>query len=119
MTLALRSTQLTVRSDVSGSLNKVVMWEKNSGAEPGYQLIVPHPPFPLPVRSQSSETVGWIIQRWSDVSWLAQSHAKEGVFWPRPHEWGLNDGMNEVGKELATACNPDITEGLKSLLFFF
>ena len=27
--------------------------------------------------------------------------------------------VNEVGKELATACNPDINEGLKRLFFFF
>ena len=118
MTLALRSTQLTVRSDGSGSLNKMVSDKKILLLTPAIQ---PHPPSPCTLDRDryTSETAGWIIQRWSDVSWLAESHAKEGVFWPTPYEWSLNDGMNGVGKELATACNPDINEGLKRLLFSF
>ena len=58
MTLALRSTQLTVRSDVSGSLNKMVMWEKNSAADPGYTAPNLHFPSPLDRDRHTSETVG-------------------------------------------------------------
>ena len=40
----LRSTQLTVLSDVSGSLNKMVMSEKNYAADPGYTVPPSLPP---------------------------------------------------------------------------
>ena len=63
MTLALRSTQLAVRSDVSGSLNKMVMWEKNYAANPDYTTPTLPSPSPLDRDRHSSETVGWIIQR--------------------------------------------------------
>ena len=63
MSLALRSTQLTVRSDVSGSLNKMVMWEKNYAADPGYTAPTLPSPSPLDRDRHTSETVGWIIQR--------------------------------------------------------
>ena len=63
MALALRSTQLTVRSDVSGTLNKMVMWEKNYAADTGYTAPTLPAPSPLDRDRHTSETVGWIIQR--------------------------------------------------------
>ena len=63
MTLALRSTQLTVRSYVSGTLNKMVMWEKKSAADPCYTTPTLPSTSPLDRDRRTSETVGRIFQR--------------------------------------------------------
>jgi len=103
MTLALRSTQFTVRSDVSGSLNKMVVWEKNYAVDPGYTT---HLPFPSP---SELDKIAIVIRvklsvDFSTIKWrlLAGRESRWGrdVLSTVDHLNGAYDGMNGVGKEI-------------------